>query len=165
MHQDSQHDLGARCKRLVRACISCWHRYHYQKAPPTLSTTPRVLLRRKTLFTLAIAILLAGAAIRPWSFVFLLWGRNLIAILVAGLLIGTLVREVAAVCLGTNGRLWYTRWIAPILVIVLLVAIHTVLPIADRIVARVFNIATFFSSAASVHVLVPIALMTIALLR
>jgi hypothetical protein len=117
------------------------------------------------LFTLAIAILLAGAAIRPWSFVFLLWGRNLIAILVAGLLIGTLVREVAAVCLGTNGRLWYTRWIAPILVIVLLVAIHTVLPIADRIVARVFNIATFFSSAASVHVLVPIALMTIALLR
>jgi len=165
MYRNDRLKLRQRVRPLADAGLQRWHRYCYEKEPPTLHTAPHFLLRRKMLFTLAIVILLAGAAIRPLSFVFLLWGRKCIAVLVAGLLIGALVRELAAVCLGTKGRLWYTRRIAPFFVLALLVAIHTALPIADRLVTRVFGIEPFFSSAASVHVLVAIELMTMALLR
>jgi len=165
MDRNDRLHLKQRVQPWADAGLRRWHRYCYEKKPPMLHTAPHFLLRRKTLFTLALVILVTGAAIRPLSFVFLLWGRKLIAVLLTGLLIGALVRELAAVCLGTKGRLWYTRRIAPFLVLALFVAIHTVLPLADRLVARMFGIGPFVSSAASVHVLVAMALMTIALLR
>lgn len=165
MYRNDRLNLKQKVRPLADAGLRRWHRYCYEKEPPALHTAPHFLLRRKTLFTLAVVILLAGAAIRPLSFVFLLWGRRFIAVLVTGLLIGALLRQLTAICLGTKGRLWYTRRIAPFLVLALLVAIHTTLPIADQLVARMFRIGSFFSSAASVHALVAIELVTIALLR
>ena len=107
MDRNDRLHLKQRVQPWADAGLRRWHRYCYEKKPPMLHTAPHFLLRRKRLFTLALVILVTGAAIRPLSFVFLLWGRKLIAVLLTGLLIGALVRELAAVCLGTKGRLYY----------------------------------------------------------
>ena len=165
MHQDNQHDLRARGKRLADACVSRWHRYCYEKAPPTLSTTPHFLLRKKTLFTLAVVVILVGAILRPVSFLFLLWSPRFITVVVAGSLLGVLARETAAVYLGTKGRLWYTRRMAPVFLVVTLATMQTLLPVADRLVARMLGIGPFFASGAAAYVLLGMELIAIALLR
>jgi hypothetical protein len=88
--------------RLASASLRRWHQYRYERQPSTFPTNPHFLLRRKTLLILAFFILLAGAVLRPLSFVLLLRSRGFIVVLVAGLLAGALVREIAASCLGTK---------------------------------------------------------------
>lgn len=165
MHQNDQHDLRARGKRLADACVSRWHRYHYEKAPPMLCTTPHFLLRRKTLMGVALLILLAGAVLRPFSSLLLLRSPKFIAVVVAGFLMGALVRELAAVCLGTKGRLWHTRRIAPVFLVAVMATVQTLLLCADRLVARILGIGPFFSSAVAAHVLLGMELIAVAVLR
>jgi hypothetical protein len=157
--------VKAKGSNLANAGLRRWHQYRYQRKPPTFRTTPHFLLRRKTLLILACFILLAGAVLRPLSFILLLRSRRFIVVLVAGLLVGALVRELAAVCLGTKGRLWYTRWGAPVFLLIALVAVNALFPIADHMVVRIFGIGPFFSSVAAAYVLVGMELVAIALLR
>jgi hypothetical protein len=146
--------VKAKASNLANAGLRRWHQYRYERKPPTFRMTPHFLLQRKTLLILACLILLAGMVFRPLSFLLLLWGRRFIAVLVAGLLMGALVRELAASCLGTKGRLWYTRWEAPVFLLITVVAVNALFPVADRMVARIFGIGPFFSSAVAAHVLV-----------
>jgi hypothetical protein len=165
IYADNRHHLRRRTRGFVDAALGRWHRYCYLRKPPTFRTDPHFLLRRKTLLTLACFILLVGAVFRPLSFVWLLWRRKFIAVLVAGLLAGALVREVAAVCLGTKGRLWYTRWEAPAFVLLAIVAVNVAAHVADRLVFKVVGMGPFLSSAAATHVLIAFELIGIAVLR
>jgi hypothetical protein len=157
--------VRAKLSPLVNATLRRWHQYGYEKEPPTFRTIPHFLLRRKTLLILAFSILLAGAVLRPWSFILLLRSRGFIAVLVAGLLAGALVRELAAVCLGTKGRLWYTRWAAPVFLLAALVAVNTAVHAADRLAHQVLGTGPFLSSGAAAYVLIALELLWIAAFR
>lgn len=150
---------------LANAVLRRWHQYCYERQPPTLRTAPYFLLRRKTLLILACLILLAGAVLRPLSFILLLRSRRFIVVLVAGLLEGALVRELAVRCLGTKGRLWYTRWAAPIFLLVALVTVNTAAHTADRLALQVLGVGPFLSSGAAAYVLVTLELIWIAVFR
>ena len=164
-HGNAYRIVRAKLSHLANTVLRRWHQYCYARRPPMFRTTPHFLLRSKTLLILACLILLAGAVLKPLSFVLLLRGRRFIAVLVAGLLVGTLVRELAVVCLGTKGRLWYTRWAAPVFLLVALAAINSLFPIADLALVKMFGTGPFFSSPAAAHVVIAMELVTIALLR
>lgn len=164
-HGNAYRIIRATLSPLVNAAVRRWHQYGYEKEPPTFRTTPHCLLRRKTLLILAFSILLAGAVLRPWSFILLLRSRGFIAVLAAGLLAGALVRELAAVCLGTKGRLWYTRWAAPVFLLAAFVAVNIALHAADRLAFAVLGTGPFLASAVAAYVLIALELIWIALLR
>jgi len=164
-HGNACRIVRAKLSHLVNAALRRWHQYCYEKEPPTFRTTPHFLLRRKTLLILAFFILLAGAVLRPLRFILLLRSRRFITVLVAGLLVGALVRELAARCLGTKGRLWYTRWAAPIFLLVAFVAVNIALRVVDRLAFAVLGTGPFLSSAAAAYVLVPLELIGIAVFR
>lgn len=165
VYPNNRHDLRRKVRDLTKTGLSRWHRYRYEKRAPAFQTTPHFLLRRKILLILACFILLAGVVLRPLSFLRLLWGRRFVVVFVTGFLAGALVGQLAAVCLGTGGRLWYTRCAAPAFVLIAFIAVNALFPIADRLIAGVFGIGPFFSLHAAAYVLTAMELVGIALVR
>jgi len=136
-----------------------------QRWPVVSARKPRGLLRRKILFTLAGAILIACAISSPLAFVLLLCGEKLVALVIAGFLVAATVRMLGPVCLGAKGSVWHTRWAAPIFLLVALVAVNTALRIVDRLGFAVLGTGPFLSSAAAGYVLIALELVWIAVLR
>jgi len=165
MHRNRASMLKTKLRRLAEAGRARWHRYCYEKEPPPLRTRPHFLLRRKVLLALAIVILVLGAVFHPLSFVGLLWARTLFLVIVAAFVVAAGVQQVAATCLGTKGRLWYTRPIAPLFLLLVLALMHALLPMGDCLVARAFGVGPFLSSSVAGHSLLALELMWIALLR
>jgi hypothetical protein len=107
---------------------------------------------------------LACAISSPLSLMFLLCSDRLIVLVIAGFLIAAAVRASVPVCLATKKRLWHTRWPAPVLMLVVLVAINITLRVADRLALQVLGTGPFLSSAAAPYVLIALELIWIALL-
>lgn len=123
------------------------------------------MLRRKVLFTLAGAILLACAISSPLSFLFLLCTDKFVALVIVGFLVAATVRILAPVCFATKGGVWHTRWTAPVFLLVALVAVNVALRAADRLAFEVFGTGPFLSSTAAAYVLIALELIWIAVLR
>lgn len=123
------------------------------------------MLRRKVLFTLAGAIVLACAVSSPLRFVFLLCGEKLVALVIGGFLAAAVVRGLLPICFRAKGRPWHTRWTAPVFLLVALVAVNVALRAADRLAFEVFGTGPFLSSATAAYVLIALELIWIAVLR
>jgi len=136
-----------------------------KKWPVAFVKRPHRLLRRKTLFTLAGVILLACAISSPLSFIFVLCGDKLVALVITAFLVVAVVRVLVPVFFRTRGRAWHTRLTAPLFLFVSLVGVNLVVLAADRLAHEVLGTGLFLSSAAAVYVLIGLELMWIAVLR
>lgn len=133
--------------------------------PGVVPRRPHFLLRRKVLFTLAGAILLACAISSPLSLLFLLCSDRLVALVIAGFLVAATVRILAPVCFAAKGGAWHTRWAAPIFLFVALVGVNIAFHAADRLAFAVLGTGPFLASAVAAHVLITLELIWIVLLR
>ncbi len=133
--------------------------------PVVVPRRPHFLLRRKVLFTLAGAILLACAISSPLSLLFLLCSDRFVALVIAGFLVAATVRILAPVCFAAKGGVWHTRWAAPIFLLVALVGVNIALRAADRLAFEMLGMGPFLSSTAAPSILIAIQLVSIALLR
>lgn len=138
---------------------------HYRPRPLVLPRRPCWVLQRKVLLTLAIAILAACAISSPLSLVFLLAGDSFVVLVAVGFVVAALVRVLAPVCLGAKFSRWHTRGIAPVFVLVALVAANALLRTIDPIASQILGSGPFLSSATAVYVVVALELVWLALLR
>jgi len=133
--------------------------------PVVVPRRPHLLLRRKVLFTLAGAILLACAISCPLSFLFLLCTDKFVALVIVGFLVAATVRVLAPVCFATKSGVWHTRRASPVFLLVAFVAVNVAVRAADRLAFEVLGTGPFLASAAAAYVLIALELIWIALLR